>query len=215
MTFDLKMSQSLIMIIKTLNIRCSLAENPNEKEYNFSLKMIGHRRDFNSEHSSNIKNPLFKTAYEIREMKEDVPENYSAKDFEEGKKLKTNNYFSPIPNSTNITKKQLSKVEEEGSLPNAILDKINNPTNLSRLSFKRVQLSNETSKVALEDNDSSPRQRAYLTRNESSGEYQSSPSFKRDKYDGKDFKKDFIWNYKIIDKDIPTMEVKFEFSRNA
>ena len=88
------MSQRVLMSLKTLKIDCLLTENPKEREYNYSLKLIGTAKDFSSEHSSNLKNPFFVTTATSVAQQDGLPENYTVKDFDEGKRVITKNYFT-------------------------------------------------------------------------------------------------------------------------
>ena len=201
-TFDLKMSQLITMTLKTLKICCLLAENPKEREYNYSLKMMGHLRDFSSEHSSNIKNPLFKLAA-IHEKKEEIPENYSAKEIDEGKRIKIKNYFSPPVKDNNTNQKPLSKQDGDSPSPFTV-NWQQNIKGKAPLTRGKSQLNCETPKV---DEDISPIRKTYFVRQESLlSDDQSSPT----KHDNiaKEPLREFAWNYEATDRDVPKLEVK-------
>lgn len=220
------MSQSVSMVVRTQKIRCVLAENPKEKEYNYSLKMIGYHRDFHSEHSTNLKNPLFKTNV-IHEMREDVPENYHAKDLDEGKRLKLKN-SDKAADLTKSSKLPQKKVIDDGTTS----PKTDNTTMRSSLRIipkvpvKQVQLTHETSKVFPDEEEISPKRRpSALSKQDINLQRQdqiedvipSSPTLPSRGHDNylksevRDTKKELLWNYTEKQEDIPSMEVPYQF----
>ena len=183
------------MNARALYIKCVLAENLKEKEYNFSLKMFGTAKDFYSEHSSNIKNPLFKIP------KDEAPENYTAKDFDEGKVIKTKNYFSGTGENTNPKKSEIpNNLQSPQSHPNT-LNK--NRSLIGETSvIKTVRVSTETSKRVPEDPDISPERKIPSTNKDCLNDDLISP----DRIDVLS-KRELIWQYQVTDKDVPSVEV--------
>ena len=151
------------------------------KEYNYSLKMLGYTKDYYSEHSTNVKNPLFKG----QDHKED-PENYFAREYDEGQRIKTKNYFSEsMPERSQPRKGTLNDM----SSPNVL----GKNTSVDR---KPLRLTTETMKKGPEGE-----QLIISTTKESPREQPMSPV----KQDG--IKRELIWQYQPNDKDIPSMEV--------
>ena len=121
LTFDLKICQSITIDLKTLRVECLLLENPKEKEYNYSLKMISSSREFTSEHSSNLKNPLFAKSISFVQ-KDPYPENYSVKEHDEGRRVATKHYFADGKKSKKVKSKKeamfiVSRESSGGQLP--------------------------------------------------------------------------------------------------
>lgn len=197
------------MNVKAEKIRCILAENPKEKEYNYSLKMIGHFRDFHSEHSSNFKNPLFKTNA-IHDLREDCVENYQAKDFDEGGKLKTKNYFSAIrklPTKTTKTEDSegaASPKSEHSNLRGSRFNTKAGPFNLL--------VPNDNLKIIVDDEENSPKRKlTSLLKYEQVADDQTptSPTLKDSpKNEARDIKRDLHWFNQGNEKDSPSMEVR-------
>lgn len=212
------MSQSVSMVVRTQKIRCVLAENPKEKEYNYSLKMIGHRRDFHSEHSANLKNPLFKTNV-IHEMREDVPENYHAKDLDEGKRLKLKNSGAAVDLD------RFQKNPQKKFMDDVIISPKANSVSLRaslktipRIPVKQVQLTNETSKIFPDEGEVSPKPRPPMLNKQDSNLYRhdqpddaapSSPTLPNRGGEIRDTKKELLWSYIDKEDDMPSMEVHF------
>ena len=231
------MCQSITMIVRTPAIQCMLAENPREREYNYSVKMIGHRRDFESEHSTNLKNPLLK----LIEARDGIPENYSARDLEEGSRLRTRSYFSPVESNTGANKRLLSITDKNDEMAvlsskvshrhaQYVSEKNNEMAVLSsKVSRRHGQHANENNhEMAVLSSKVSFKNQQYIDKNNEMAVLGGKFSFRTSQNNGenskmsqsgglsdlrtfpsfRNHKKELIWNYEAADKDIPTMEVK-------
>ena len=184
------MSQKVSMSVRAETIKCTLAENPKEKEYNYSLKMIGYAHDSHSEHSSNLKNPLFKSSA-LHDLKDDLPENYHMKDLDEGKRMKVGYFTSNqkyFRQSSGNDGMEVSKsVRSEEPRISESKGSFKGPVN-------QVHLTNETSKLLPEEEESPLRKRKKTLVPEFNSEdpTPNSPGHK-DKAEIKDGKRELRW----------------------